>query len=305
MGKRNIFLVLLALLLVGITVLSIVVVTSNHRGAGKKQAAAIKTSSKGSPASKGVRDKDGSRPSSESTATSLALEKTKDALSTETAAGEEHQAVELPAIAPRIFEHGPRATHLVALTFDLCEAEHDHAGFDQKIIDILTERKASATFFMGGKWAESHPQNAQSLAQNPLFEIENHSYSHKVFTKITDEEAKQQVVRAQHSINLLTGVTPKYFRFPAGKYTPDDLKLVGNCGLSAIQWDVVTGDPDKHISAAAIIREVKSKARGGSIVIMHANGRGWHTAEALPAVIDNLRSDGYQLVTVSKLLSGI
>jgi peptidoglycan/xylan/chitin deacetylase (PgdA/CDA1 family) len=35
---------------------------------------------------------------------------------------------------------------------------------------------------------------------------------------------------------------------------------------------------------------------------MHANGRGWHTAEALPQMIEYLQGQGYILVTVSQLL---
>jgi peptidoglycan/xylan/chitin deacetylase (PgdA/CDA1 family) len=31
---------------------------------------------------------------------------------------------------------------------------------------------------------------------------------------------------------------------------------------------------------------------------MHANGRGWHTGEALPEIIKYLRGQGYCLVTV-------
>lgn len=44
-------------------------------------------------------------------------------------------------------------------------------------------------------------------------------------------------------------------------------------------------------------------AAGGSIIIMHANGRGVHTADALPSVISYLRSRGCKLVTVSELLA--
>ena len=35
---------------------------------------------------------------------------------------------------------------------------------------------------------------------------------------------------------------------------------------------------------------------------MHMNGRGWHTAQALPTVIASLRRRGYQFVTVSQAL---
>lgn len=208
----------------------------------------------------------------------------------------------LVPVTPGVVEHGPRDSKMVALTFDLCEAERDHAGFDEKVINILMQKGAKATFFMGGKWAETHPDSARMLSKNALFEIENHSYSHKVFTRISEEEANRQVVKAQESINQATGKIPRYFRFPAGKYNQWDLKLLADRGLTAIQWDVVTGDPDPHVSAADIIRVVKQKAHGGSIIIMHANGRGWHTAEALPQVIDYLRGSGYRLVTISELL---
>ena len=72
--------------------------------------------------------------------------------------------------------------------------------------------------------------------------------------------------------------------------------------MRIIQWDVVTGDPDRNVLAADIVDNVRRGAKNGSIVIMHANGRGWHTAEALPQVIDLLRQRGFELVTVSKLL---
>ena len=64
----------------------------------------------------------------------------------------------------------------------------------------------------------------------------------------------------------------------------------------------MTGDPDPHITAQDIERAVAQRTRPGSIVIMHMNGRGWHTAEALPTVIKDLRRRGYQFVTVSQAL---
>jgi peptidoglycan/xylan/chitin deacetylase (PgdA/CDA1 family) len=77
--------------------------------------------------------------------------------------------------------------------------------------------------------------------------------------------------------------------------------MMKSLGLRAVQWDVVTDDPEQHVSAADIVKIVKEEAVGGSIIIMHANGRGWHTAEALPAMIDYLRAAGYELVTVDEL----
>ena len=46
-----------------------------------------------------------------------------------------------------------------------------------------------------------------------------------------------------------------------------------------------------------------SNTRPGSIIIAHANGRGVHTAAALPLAIPALKAKGYQFVTVSELLA--
>ncbi len=81
------------------------------------------------------------------------------------------------------------------------------------------------------------------------------------------------------------------------------MTAVNDAGLLAIQWDVSTGDPAPSQSAAAIVRAMTRNARPGSIIIGHANGRGWHTAEALPIAIPALKAQGYEFVTVSELLA--
>ncbi|MDD5273911.1 MAG: hypothetical protein PHU14_14495 [Methylovulum sp.] len=77
---------------------------------------------------------------------------------------------------------------------------------------------------------------------------------------------------------------------------------VSGQGLAPVQWDVVSGDPAKSQSAEAIVRTIISQAKPGSIIVAHANGRGWNTAKALPKVIDGLRKQGYEFVKVSELL---
>lgn len=46
--------------------------------------------------------------------------------------------------------------------------------------------------------------------------------------------------------------------------------------------------------------KVLARAQGGSIVLMHLGG--WETLDALPAVVDGLRAQGYTLVTLGALL---
>ena len=78
---------------------------------------------------------------------------------------------------------------------------------------------------------------------------------------------------------------------------------MAEAGLVPVQWNVETGDPDRNVSAKDILGVVRRQTRNGSIIIMHANGRGWHTAEALPGIVDWLHEQGYEIVTVGELLT--
>jgi peptidoglycan/xylan/chitin deacetylase (PgdA/CDA1 family) len=94
----------------------------------------------------------------------------------------------------------------------------------------------------------------------------------------------------------------RIFRFPYGACNPEALQILADLGVPAIQWSIVSGDPDIHQTANGITRTVLKQLRPGSIVIFHANGRGHGTSQALPVLVNRLRQLGYETVTVSELL---
>lgn len=206
----------------------------------------------------------------------------------------------LPPVAPQVITHGSRATKTVALTFDACQTRKP-SGYDAKIIGILRAMHTPATLVLGGRWMETHPDATRSLAADPLFELGNHSYLHPHMTQITPAQMREELQATQDVQYRLTGRQGVLFRPPYGELNPVLVREAARLGLKTLTWEVVTGDPDKNIKAPDIVRTVLTRARPGSVIIMHMNGRGWHTAEALPAVIKGLRRRGYRLVTVSQL----
>jgi peptidoglycan/xylan/chitin deacetylase (PgdA/CDA1 family) len=206
----------------------------------------------------------------------------------------------------------------VALTFDLCERADEVAGYDRGVINALRDKKVKATFYAGGKWMQSHPEKTMQLMADPLFEIGNHSWTHGNLRVLQGEEVQQQIVWTQAEYerirdnlqdkanaaglaDLMAKVAPQPagLRFPFGTCSPESLQTTNAHGLSAIQWDVVSGDPAITVQPSQIVRET----RAGSIVIFHANGRGRGTAAALPRIVDDLRAKGFEFVTVSELLA--
>ena len=208
----------------------------------------------------------------------------------------------LPHMDVQFIAHGDRSKPYVALTFDLCQNPELPASFDQGIYDVLTRYGVPATFFMGGDWMRTHPEETKLLASNPQFEMGNHSWSHPDLPGLSEETITSEIVKTQDMLYKLTGRQARLFRLPAGRYDDLSLSVIAWNGLYTIQWDVETGDPDPNIDAARLNWGVRELVENGSIIIMHANGRGWHTGEALPEMIEYLQGQGYTLVTVSQLL---
>lgn len=218
-------------------------------------------------------------------------------------------------------EYGPRDKKKIALTFDadmtygmidLLKNGTVKSWFNKDVIDTLKKENTKATIFLTGLWTETYPRQAREIAQNPLFEIGNHTYSHPAFTQncykleyvsnpfLQEEEIK----KAQEVIKKVTGITPKYFRFPGGCHNEFDLKEVSKYGLKTIQWDVASGDafgqnPDE------IVQKVESQAQNGSIIVFHLHGGIYapKTNDALIKIIPYLKKQGYELSTISELLS--
>jgi peptidoglycan/xylan/chitin deacetylase (PgdA/CDA1 family) len=216
----------------------------------------------------------------------------------------------------------PKGKKVIALTFDLCEQRGEVAGYEGRIFDYLRAQGVKATFFAGGKWMASHQERTKQLMLDPLFEIGNHTETHRNLRLVSPEVLRQEVlapmkvyedtrarlasnqcVAGSGAVDAQVPSQPRVFRFPYGACNDASLKAVNDAGMVAIQWDVATGDPDPHESATRIANAMIHEAKSGSIIVNHANGRGWHTPEALTIAIPQLKAKGYTFVTVSELMA--
>lgn len=216
----------------------------------------------------------------------------------------------------------PKGKKLIALTFDLCEDRGEVAGYEGRIFETLRSENVKATLFSGGKWMRSHTGRTQQLMSDPLFELGNHAEAHRNLRLLQEPNLSAEILGPQRSYEsiraafsatqcaaaipeAMQSVAPRLslFRFPFGACNATSLNAVNDAGLLAIQWDVSSGDPDPHMDANAIVRQVMTHVHPGSILIFHANGRGWHTAEALPLLIPKLKAQGYEFATVSELIA--
>ncbi|WP_282700340.1 polysaccharide deacetylase family protein [Streptomyces sp. CC219B] len=223
-----------------------------------------------------------------------------------------------PAGLTPVFRNGPRtAGKTVALTFDAdmtADQGPRAAGgerFDNpELIAALRALKVPATVFMTGRWAEEYPVQARSIGRDPLFEVANHSYSHHAFTDdcyglptVSGDRMRADVERAYAAFRKAGVPDPMpYFRFPGGCYDRRALKALTPAGVTAVQWDVVSGDAFAT-DADAVARQVLDGVRPGSVVVLHCTRSAAPATErAVRRIVPELRRQGYRFVKVSELI---
>ena len=182
------------------------------------------------------------------------------------------------------------------------------------MIDWLIDHDVHATIFMTGAMADNVNTDAgrQVLATveaHPgLFTLGNHSYTHRDFRDLTTTEIRTELRRTEAAIAPYCSQNLRpFFRPPNGGYDADVLAAVGRAGYRyTVTWDVDTIDwrPIKNDppgpTADQMVVKVLDKSQGGSIVLMHLGG--YETLDALPRIVDGLRADGYDLVSLDELM---
>lgn len=179
---------------------------------------------------------------------------------------------------------------VVALTFD-----DGPSQYTDKILQILKKHNAYATFFVVGNKVSFYDDTLREILKQGS-EIGNHSYSHKLLTRLSEEEFKEDLNKTQETIKKITGFTPKVFRPTYGGYTS---KIKKYTDLSFVLWDVDSRDWEVK-KKNKILKNVLPNVKSGSIVLMHDNHE--YSLKALDTMIKELKADGYKFVTVSELL---
>ncbi len=208
----------------------------------------------------------------------------------------------LPRNNIELIYHGSRQENKIAITFDACPSII-RGGFDKDIVNTLIDSGVPATFFLSGKWIQKHKQEVKFLNSIPFFEIGNHSYTHANLCRLSIDSIKQELILTEKLIKEITGTSIKLFRPPYGKINNNITQTAHSLGFTTVMYDVVSGDPDSTITPDALINYVNSRTSNGSIIIMHVNGRGWHTAKALPNIFHYLKKKGFIFVRVSELIN--
>jgi len=185
---------------------------------------------------------------------------------------------------------------VVALTFD-----HSWGNtFTPSILDTLKKNNIKATFFIMGPWAQKYPDVAKRMVADG-HEIASHGYRHQNYGDMTREWVKEDIEKSHALIKEVTGVDAKLIRPPNGHYSKQSLQVADELGYRTIIWSIDSLDW-KNPGRDVIVDRVVKRLKPGGIILMHASDTPVQTAEALPILIEKIKAQGYEIVTVGELL---
>lgn len=178
---------------------------------------------------------------------------------------------------------------LVALTFD----DGPNAN-TSRVLDILEKYNVKATFFVLGTNIKGYEDTILRMKELGM-EIGNHMYSHKLMTRLTEEEITSEIKKVDDLVFNIINRYPTLIRPSYGTSNKRMLKIIDR---PVIIWDIDTLDWKYH-NSTRISNKILDKVSDGDIVLMHDIYSA--TANSLEITIPKLLDKGYQLVTVSEL----
>ena len=179
---------------------------------------------------------------------------------------------------------------LVALTFD----DGPSGLTTPRLLDTLKEKDVPATFFMLGSMTRNYPDIAKRIEKEGHIAA-SHTMYHQNLIRISVNSMRDDINEAKAVYSDTLGHGPTLARQPYGNYN-DDVKNAIN--LPIILWSVDTLDW-KSQNVDAIVAATKNQIHDGAIILMHDIYP--TTVDAVPIIIDSLRQDGYEFVTIPEL----
>jgi peptidoglycan/xylan/chitin deacetylase (PgdA/CDA1 family) len=188
----------------------------------------------------------------------------------------------------------------VSLTFD----DGPDPEITPRVLDLLDQHQAKASFFCVGEKAAAHPDLVREIARRG-HGLENHSHRHShAFAFYGISRMKRDVLSAQTIITGIIGRAPRFFRAPMGLRSPLLDPVLARCGLRCVSWtrrgfDAVGRDPER------VLRRLTEGLAAGDILLLHDSGYS-RTRDGtpvvlavLPALLDRMKAKGLRSVTLA------
>ena len=192
----------------------------------------------------------------------------------------------------------------VALTFDDGPVE----PYTRQILDALDRHGAKATFFCIGENIERSPELAREIVRRG-HTLGNHTQTHRLLPRLPAGDIEAEIAGGVRAAERATGVHPRLLRCPKGYKGLRVMRVARRLGLPLVGFSYPIYDVENP-PAADLVGRVLGRVAPGDIILMHDGfpldkpGSRSSLVEALPRILDGLRSRGLRPIALGGLPAG-
>lgn len=197
------------------------------------------------------------------------------------------------------FREGDRTCQRVALVFNIGIGGEP----SWSILDTLTAADADASFFPMGWWAADNSDYLESIAESG-WTIGTHGDQQRFLTDFDDATIARDIADSEEAIERVIGRDIDRWYTPYAADIDDRVRgIAAGLGFMPVGWTVAAADYDETATADGVYARVMDNVHPGALIELHLDGPATETSTAaiLPQLIDDLRAEGYDLVTVPEL----
>jgi peptidoglycan-N-acetylglucosamine deacetylase len=142
----------------------------------------------------------------------------------------------------------------------------------RRVLDLLDERGARATFFMVGSEVERDPALAREVAGRG-HEIGSHTMAHLDHYEVDARRAVADMLAGAAAIERVLGVEPALYRAPYGHFVPETVGEARRRGWRCVHWSALGMDWLEGETGRTVADRVLPDFGPGAIVLLHDSRR--------------------------------
>jgi len=190
-------------------------------------------------------------------------------------------------IYPNAIWNLPSDSKVVYLTFD----DGPTPEVTEKVLQILENYQAKATFFCIGKNIEQHPELFK-LVQTKAHHIGSHSYSHLNGWKSNAADFLNDYHKGRELAQS------NLFRPPYGRLLLKPLQIIQKQD-KVIMWDILSKDYNESLTPETVLNNILRNIKPGAIIVFHDSEKAKKNVLAvLPQLLQNLKQQGYAMEAI-------
>ena len=152
-----------------------------------------------------------------------------------------------------------------------------------QVLALLDRHGVRATFFCIGEQAERYPELCREIVRRG-HAVENHSQRHRHhFSLLGPAGYRREIAAAQQTLSRITGVTPLFFRAPAGLRNPFLAPVLAHLDLQLASWSA-RGFDTRSSNTKRVLQRLLRRLRPGAILLLH-DGNAAQTPEDIPVIV--------------------